>query len=791
MREKIFKGFILNNKLNENAKTILARLLATENISVEFDSSIKTAAFDPKNRVLIMPVFEDVSTDVDSLFIGHECGHALFTPHDSIEEVSAYKKKGLKDLVNIVEDARIEKMMQKKFGGLHRCFYNAYNELFEKNFFGVVDTDLNTLSFENRINLHFKMGSRAGIRFSDEEQNFVDRIDNASTWEEVVTVSNDLYDYVTSQNDNDEDEEHDSIGQSSEGTNTSNEQQNTDTDFGSGDSDEDEDGDSQSSDEADEEADETKESSGVTGQANSDDDQGSEGSESSEGSEDVEEDDLENEQEPNQSKGGINGNEIDTSTQNNFDSSQQKLVDQDSHRDVNNLKLPVFNFDNLVVTPTEIKQLIEQNIHYMSKNYPEYNPATYSDAVASATLFKTSQKSAVNLMAKEFEMKKSAAEHQRTRVAKTGVLNPNKLHSYRFNEDIFLRQNIVSDGKNHGFIMFLDWSSSMRENMADTISQVQLLALFCKKVNVPFEVYAFSNSKSSLKSIGGHDRFDNIQLPVANTFKVTDCFKLFQFFKSGMKNTDFNNAFINLEYIKNGFKYYLNNSRGIGNGIGAADDKYWSTPSDMGLSGTPLGETIMAAIPLVEKFKKENSLQVVNTVFLTDGAGQMPTDYYYTPSTTQYISNGQDCVYIQDQGRVYKTSVSSHWNLYNELWKTLYKILKDRTGCSLTGFYISPNRKNHFKREAGHLFVGQKRYSWEVQDETFTAMKKNDYISIDYCGFDSFILIPTNKLNLDEDKELAVDSEMTKAKMANAFIKNRKNNQTNKKMLKEFVEIVA
>ena len=70
-------------------------------------------------------------------------------------------------------------------------------------------------------------------------------------------------------------------------------------------------------------------------------------------------------------------------------------------------------------------------------------------------------------------------------------------------------------------------------------------------------------------------------------------------------------------------------------------------------------------------------------------------------------------------------------------------------------------------------------------------MKKNDYTSIDYCGFDSFILIPTNKLNLDEDKELAVDSEMTKAKMANAFIKNRKNNQTNKKMLKEFVEIVA
>ena len=70
-------------------------------------------------------------------------------------------------------------------------------------------------------------------------------------------------------------------------------------------------------------------------------------------------------------------------------------------------------------------------------------------------------------------------------------------------------------------------------------------------------------------------------------------------------------------------------------------------------------------------------------------------------------------------------------------------------------------------------------------------MKKDGYVSIKYCSYDSFILIPTNKLNLDDDNELAVDSEMTKAKMANAFIKNRKANQTNKKMLREFVEIVA
>ncbi len=785
-----FKGHTLNNRLNENAKTILARLLATENISVEFNSSINTAAFDPKNRVLIMPIFQEVSTDVDSLFLGHECGHALFTPQDSLEEINNYRKKGLKDLVNVVEDARIEKLMQKKFGGLRRSFYNAYTELYDKNFFGTGDTDLNTLSFENRLNLHFKVGSRLGIRFSDEEQVFVDRIDNATDWSDVVDISNDLYDYITSKKEEEEPEPEDVIGDSSEGTNSSDDDDQEQQENSAGDSEEDEDeeeGESQGSEQSSEETDEEgEEESSSAGQGEDEDE------------ETDEDDDSQTSQNSNNESinGGQEGDSddlVDTSTQENFDNSQQSLVnDNEQNERIANVKLPVFNLDNLVVTPSEIVKLINSSVDYYRNNYGNAAVATLSDAVESANQFKTSQKSAVNLMAKEFEMKKSAAEHQRTRVAKTGVLNPNKLHSYRFNEDIFLRQNIVSDGKNHGFIMFLDWSSSMAANMTDTISQVQLLALFCKKINVPFEVYAFSNSMNEIHEAleCSSDRFDNVREKADGSFVTVHGFKLFQFFKSGMKNIEFNQAFTALEYIKKSFSYQ-----------NASKDKYFMTPNGMTLRGTPLGETIMASVPLVERFKKENSLQIVNTVFLTDGAGQLPQSYlkkernerWNTDYQTHWFSSTKDSVYIHDQGRIYKTSISNHWNLYNELWKSLYQILKDRTGCSLTGFYISPNRKNHFRRDANHLFAGENLYEINPEgvDGIFKTMKKDGYASIKYCSYDSFILIPTNKLNLDEDNELAVDSEMTKAKMANAFIKNRKNNQTNKKMLREFVEIVA
>ena len=46
--------------------------------------------------------------------------------------------------------------------------------------------------------------------------------------------------------------------------------------------------------------------------------------------------------------------------------------------------------------------------------------------------FSSEQKSLISYLIKEFEMRKSADEHKRTREAKTGILNPNKLHAFKF-----------------------------------------------------------------------------------------------------------------------------------------------------------------------------------------------------------------------------------------------------------------------------------------------------------------------------------------------------------------------
>ena len=71
-----------------DSKSLLARLLVEENITVEH-RKVSTAYFDVKNRVLVCPILKDMPTELYDLLMGHEVGHALYTPaqgwHDSIK----------------------------------------------------------------------------------------------------------------------------------------------------------------------------------------------------------------------------------------------------------------------------------------------------------------------------------------------------------------------------------------------------------------------------------------------------------------------------------------------------------------------------------------------------------------------------------------------------------------------------------------------------------------------------------------------------------------------------------
>ena len=115
---------------------------------------------------------------------------------------------------------------------------------------------------------------------------------------------------------------------------------------------------------------------------------------------------------------------------------------------------------------------------YTDPNHEFYRPLDWSDVDADYRKFKKDCSREVNYLSKEFEMKKAATAFSRESIAKTGVLDTGKLHTYKFNDDIFKKVTVRPDGKNHGMIFLLDWSGSMADIIHDTYKQLlSLLSL--------------------------------------------------------------------------------------------------------------------------------------------------------------------------------------------------------------------------------------------------------------------------------------------------------------------------
>ena len=178
----------------QSTKSLLAKLLASENITVEH-GNYQTASFDVKNRVIRLPIFKYMSGSIYDLMVLHEVGHALWTPLKGLHSEKNEKGPGFKSYLNVVEDARIEKKIKRKYPGGSKPMIEGYRQLVSENFFATKDRDLNALNLIDRINLHYKIGASAGIEFDEIESPFLTEIDKAETFEEIYDITVRLYDY--------------------------------------------------------------------------------------------------------------------------------------------------------------------------------------------------------------------------------------------------------------------------------------------------------------------------------------------------------------------------------------------------------------------------------------------------------------------------------------------------------------------------------------------------------------------------------------------------------------------
>ena len=185
-----------DNTMNLDVKSNLAKLLATENITIQHNK-VSTASFDVKNRVLTLPIFKQKSGDVYDMLIAHECAHALYTPYEEWEGIT---DKELRSYVNVIEDTRIDKLIQKKYPGVVRNYENGFDILEKQNFFGISGKDINKdFMIIDKINLRSKSLNRLPFIFAPSDNKWLAKVDAVKTFKDVLTLAKEMLDWQKEQ----------------------------------------------------------------------------------------------------------------------------------------------------------------------------------------------------------------------------------------------------------------------------------------------------------------------------------------------------------------------------------------------------------------------------------------------------------------------------------------------------------------------------------------------------------------------------------------------------------------
>ena len=740
--------------VRHEVKGQLAKLLATEDLIVE-SKKVETACFNVHTRVLTLPMWDKASNNVYDALVGHEVGHALFTPDSNwFEEIDIPM-----GIVNVVEDARIEKMMKRKYAGLSKTFYSGYHELSDSDFFKIQGKNLNTFNFADRVNLYYKIGNYNDIPLkNDREKELLSMVGATETFEDVLDVSKLLHEYCKQEIEDmkkeleqkmEEEEQAQMFGGSGSGLGgssdeNSDEEINNDTQYQVVDA-----------EEEDDESDfEDQPSSNISiSQIPA----------------------AELDAAIQKIEGGEGGIEISSATA--LDRSIQNLNKSDSVQN-EYFELPQVNTGHIIIDNAHIHKCIEiewseQITNKKTHQYleSEYDPSKYvleslNDAKKDFKDFKKSAQKEVNYLVKEFEMKKSASAYARAATSRTGVLDTTKLHTYKYNEDLFKKVTVLPDGKNHGLVFILDWSGSMNSVMLDTVKQLYNLIWFCRKIQVPFEVYAFTNCYPNPNTKTSYEVKEGVA-------QIDGSFSLMNLLTHKVNTKTLESQMENIYLIAKALAWQYTN--------------YYNIPLGMGLSGTPLNETLVCLHEILPQFKKDNQVEKVQCVILTDGEAH-PLRFHHEFSHrwgeecekymgTSYI--GENCI-LRDRktGNTYAFDDNSF-----TMTDVLLQNLRDKfTDVNFIGFRILP------PREASYF---AKRYV-EYGDELEKIMKvwrKEKSFAIKKSGYHVYFGLSASAL--DSDDAFEVKEDATKTDIKKAFFKSLKGKKMNKKILSEFIEFVA
>lgn len=728
------------------SKSLLARLLAKENITVQH-GNYQTAYFNVQDRVLGLPLWKNDDKDLYDMLVGHEVGHALFTPAEGwIDMQKAAKDERVPgDYLNVVEDIRIERKVQDLYPGIVRSFRNGYHYLSKSDFFGLEGRDPNEMGLMDRINLKAKLRDLVQIDFSDTEMPLVKKAFEAETWDEVVEAARALYNYVRQSQDSTEtqttrdpnskpaDSEDPTAGNETDEEETSDDQQDQETDTDS------------------------QETSGKDQDSTSD--QTSESSNNETESQDKEESD-EVETYQNALK-----NQYDLLEQND-NGEIPAVIHGLSRSQIDQITIPFSDIRDARVKARENHiERINKMYHSVSNPNEEWLQARYDEINTDESYkeFIAETKRVVNMMAKEFELRKAAYQYSRASTSRSGALNMDKLHEYKINDDIFRRVTKLADSKSHGMVMLIDNSASMASERGAVITQVLNMTMFCKRVNIPFDVYSFTN-RCYRNMESSEERKKAISKLSSESIDHTDTL-LSHILSSSFSRKDYDVAYRQL--------YDL--SRGTHGSEGIYDY----------MSSTPLNDILSGMHIKLKDFKQKHQVQKVIFTVLTDGDSNT-LDVINRPTSYDSIRAGARVLLSESRQMI---SIRNIYNSVHATEKLLDGMRKEIPGLVNVGYFVA-NTGLDFSTAVNRASDDK---SFNSVREARKIANKNKFVSYDSTiGYDRYFILKADKANLEATSDkFEIPTAAKRNEITQAFKKYTKSKKGNRVLATQFAEIVS
>ena len=762
------------HNVNFDHQRQLAKLLAKENIRVR-QGNYKTAFFDVKNRVLGLPSWNLDSKDVSDLLVGHEVGHAHWTPEDGIAKYhDRFGKEAPFDIANIVEDIRIERKILSLFPGLVSSFTKGYTYLFENDFFKLEGRNPNELNFLDRLNLKGKLRHLVDVEFDEWETEIYKRCLKAETYEEVLDICEEIINSLPKEKPQPPEDDFDqtpSPSQDSEGGEGDDDDLDIDIRGNTPDpSMNEEDGDKSDSlsdpDHNEDGEDESNKISESSAEADEDggggDEEESVTSDGEEGSRDVDYSDAISEtqraldEELENSQEDLDGDlYVDAPTRQQINNCISTI---DEVRKERRKRLSVYN--NVMTDPTEEDRW---------------------------TSFKKDSKKNVALLVREFERKKSAYEYSRAQTSATGSIDPNKIHSYKYDDQIFKSVTRLATSKDHGMVFFVDWSGSMNRVIHDVIQQTLQLAFFCKAVGIPFSVYGFTTAMgASFANLG------EIEGQVGHVADIRGA-SVFELLNSSLGKREFEDA----------CKELFVGSRGYSNVFNSDIER---------MGGTPLFDTIICAAEIVNRFWAQHNVQKLHTMFLTDGESSA-LNYAEDHDTASFEKpSSKD----EDPFRYNTRKEFLRWgntligpNAFrvrdrNTTYRQLILNFKKLTGSSAICFFLGDSRDcksaginaivHSSKFKAKNWYDGTEEYK-TLRKQTLKDKSRTMFIE-DGMGYDGYFIVEASKVRI-ENSELEVDKKLDYSKasdvnhLAKKFSTQNRDKRASRVFLTKFSNLIS